>query len=127
MFQRLSALHKSLRAAAVYLVKGGCKERGWLCHGVCTPARVGCTVYQVDLFTVREKEANCLATRLKIQDNSLPVVLENYSSEGVFTRRPLLILVTLFRATCSIKANNDLRDQGFVAGTCGCVCVCLCD
>lgn len=73
-----------------------------LCHGLCTPARAGCAVYQVDLFTVREKEAKCLATRLRGQDNSLPVVLENYSSEGVFTRRPLLILVMVFGATCSI-------------------------
>lgn len=31
VFQRLCALHKSLRTAAVYLVKGGCEERGWLC------------------------------------------------------------------------------------------------
>lgn len=42
------------------------------------------TVHQVDLFTVREKEAKCLAPRLTGQDNSFPVVLENYSSEGVF-------------------------------------------
>lgn len=82
-------------------------------------------MYQVDLYTVREKEAKCLAARLRGQDNSLPVVLENYSSEGVFTRRPLLILVMVFRATCSIKASNGLRDQGCVAGTC--VYVCLCD
>lgn len=29
------------------------------------------------------KEAKCLATSLRRQDNSLPVVLENYSSQGV--------------------------------------------
>lgn len=65
-------------------------------------------MYQVDLFTVREKEAKCLATRLRGQDNSLPVVLESYSSKGVFTRRPLLILGMAVRATCSIKAKQWL-------------------
>jgi len=83
------------------------------------------TVHQVDLFTVREKEAKCLAPRLTGQDNSFPVVLENYSSEGVFTRRPLLILGTVFIATCTIKASNGLWDHGCVAGTCVCVCVSL--
>lgn len=69
-------------------------------------------MYQVDLFTVREKEAKCLATRLRGQGNSLPVVLENYSYEGVFTRRPLLTVVMVFRVTCSIKPNDCLQDQG---------------
>lgn len=100
-----SALHQSLCTAAVYLVKGGCEERGWLCHAPWAPAK-------------------CLAPRLTGQDNSFPVVLENYSSEGVFTRRPLLILGTVFIATCSIKASNGFRDHGCVAGTCVCVCLC---
>lgn len=79
-------------------------------------------MYQVDLFTVREKEAKCLATRLRGQYNSLPVVLQNYSSEGVFTRRSLLILVML-GATCSIKASDGLWDQGCETGPCVCVCL----
>lgn len=77
-------------------------------------------MYQVDLFTVRKKEVKCLATRLRGQGNSLPVVLENYSSRSVFTRRLLLILVMVWRATCSIKARDGLLDvlQHHV-----CVCV----
>lgn len=68
-------------------------------HSLCTPARARCTVYQVDLFTVREKEAKCLATRLRGQYNSFPVVLQNYSSECVFTRTSLLIVLIALGAT----------------------------
>ena len=96
-----------------------------LCHSLCTTARVSCTVlYQVDLFTVREKEAKCFATRLRGQDNSLPVVLESYRSMGVFTRRPLLILGMAVIATCSIMAEQWLSLIGsWMCGWIVCVCV----
>lgn len=90
-----------LSTAAVCLVRVGLEQRGWLFSPVTVSVLQpgpGCTVYQVDLFTLREEEAKCLATRVRGQDNSLPVVLENYSSKGVFTRRLLLILVTVFRS-----------------------------
>lgn len=105
--------------AAVYLVRGGSKELDWLCYStrVCSPARAGCTVYQADLFTLREKEAKCLTTSLRGQYNSLPVVFQSYSSEGVLTRRSLLVMVMVLRATCSIKVKQWLT---------GCRSVCVC-
>lgn len=99
-----------LCTAAVYLAWIGSEQRGWLrrsAHGLCAAAMgEPCAVHQVDLFTGREKEVKCLATRLRGQDNSLPVVLENYSSRAVFTRWRLLIPVMAFRATCSIKGTR---------------------
>lgn len=105
--------------AAVYLVRGGSKELDWLCYStrVCSPARAGCTVYQADLFTLREKEAKCLTTSLRGQYNSLPVVFQSYSSEGVLTRRSLLVMVMVLRATCSIKVKQWLT---------GCRSACVC-
>lgn len=87
MFQlRLYAPHKSLLSAQLLFVwsKEAARSEGWLCGSAtgCTPAKAGCAVYQVDLYTVRGKrKLNVLATRLRGHDNSLPVVLENYSSE----------------------------------------------
>ena len=80
-------------------------------HGLCTPARESCTVYQVDLFTVREKQAKCLVTGLRGRDISLPVVLENYRHRFILLANRCL---NCWRAFKAIPVPSRRAKQGLV-------------
>lgn len=114
-----------LHTAAVYLFRVSFKERGWL-YGSATVSTLqqwlACLVCQAALFTVNEKEAKCLTTGLRGQDNSLPVVLENYN-QGCFYKEANVDIVNGVQHYLSIRVRNSLQNQGCVAGT----QVCLCD